>query len=76
MITVNFDKAKTVAHRIRRSQRADELHPLDQIVAKQIPGETEAAETERATVREKYAVMQTQIDAASSVNNLHEIIGK
>jgi len=76
MITVNFDKAKTVAHRIRRDQRADEFRPFDQIVVKQIPGEFEAAEAARVAIREKYAAMQTQIDTAGSVDELHEIVGR
>lgn len=76
MITVNFEKAKVKAHAIRREQRADEFRPLDQIVIKQIPVQAEAAEAARVAVREKYAVMQTQIDAAGSVDELHEIIGR
>lgn len=70
MITVNIDKAKVVAHNIRRAARAVEFEPYDNAIAKQIPGQAEGAEAARAVIRTKYATMQTQIDAALTVDEI------
>jgi hypothetical protein len=67
MIRVNIDKAKGIAHDIRRAKRADEFAPYDRVIAAQIPGTDEAAaESARQDIRDKYAVMQTAIDAAQT----------
>lgn len=70
MITINIDKAKTIAHDMRRTARAEEFKPFDEAIAKQIPGQMETAEAQRQLIREKYAVIQTQIDAATTVDEL------
>ncbi len=71
MITINIDKAKTVAHGLRRSARAAEFEPLDAVVAKQIPGtDFVAIEAARKAVRQKFSAMQAAIDAAESVEAL------
>jgi hypothetical protein len=70
MITINIDKAKGIAHDIRRDARAAEFAPYDDAIAKQIPGQFETAEAARVLIREKYAQMQVQIDASSSVEDL------
>jgi hypothetical protein len=70
MITININKAKTVAHDIRRAARSVEFQPYDEAIAKQIPGQAEGAEAARATIRAKYAAMQTAIDAASTVDEI------
>jgi len=70
VITINIDKAKGIAHDIRRAARAEEFKPYDDAIAKQIPGQMEGAETARATIRAKYAAIQTAIDAASTVDDI------
>ena len=70
MITINITKAKTIAHDVRRSARAEEFKPHDEAIAKQIPGQIDGAEAARAVIRAKYAAMQTAIDAASTVNEI------
>ena len=70
MITINVTKAKTIAHDIRRAARSEEFKPYDDAIAKQIPGQMEGAEAARATIRAKYATMQTAIDAASTVDDI------
>lgn len=67
MITINIDKAKAVAHDMRRAARAEEFKPYDDAIAKQIPGQMDGAEAERQKIREKYAAMQAAIDAAQDV---------
>lgn len=76
MIVVNLDKAKNISHDKRREARAKEFAPYDEIISKQIPGkELALAETKRQEIRDKYAVMQTQIDASSSLEELKQILG-
>ncbi len=71
-ITINIDKAKTIAHDKRRAARAAEFAPLD--VKATIPSEAAAAEAARAAVRAKYAEVQTQINAAADVGALKTIV--
>ena len=68
MITINIDKAKTIAHDARRTARSAEFAPLD--IKATIPSEATAAETARAAVRAKYATMQTAIDAATTTEQI------
>lgn len=68
MITINIDKAKTIAHDKRREARSAEFAPLD--IKATIPSEAIAAEAARQAVREKYAAMQTAIDSASTVDEI------
>lgn len=74
MIVINIDKAKTIAHDMRRAARAEEFKPLDEAIAKQIPGQAEGAEAQRQLIRDKYAAMQTAIDAAQTVDELKEVM--
>jgi hypothetical protein len=71
-ISINLDKAKTIVHDIRRAKRTAEFAPLD--VKATIPSEAAAAEAARQVVREKYAAVQSQIDAASGVPELKLIV--
>ena len=76
MITININKAKIIAHDMRRAARAEEFKPYDEIIAKQIPGTAaQEAEAARQAIREKYAAMQTQIDAASTVDEIKTSLG-
>jgi hypothetical protein len=70
MITINVTKAKTIAHDIRRAARTEEFKPYDDAIAKQIPNEIEGAEAARQVIRDKYAAMQTAIDAASTTDQI------
>lgn len=67
----DMDKAKLIAHDLRRAARADEFAPLDEVIAKQIPG-SDAAEAEagRQLIRIKYDAMQTAINSATSIVEL------
>lgn len=75
MIVINLNKAKEIAHEKRREARAKEFAPLDEVIAKQIPGtDFAAAEAQRQAIRNKYAALQTQMDAASSVDQLKVLV--
>jgi len=68
MIKVDLHRAKLIAHDKRREARTLEFAPLD--IKATIPSEATAAETARQAVRDKYATMQTAIDAASTVDEI------
>ena len=72
MIRINIQKAKSIAHDVRRIKRAEEFAPLD--IKATIPGEAAAAEAARQEIRERYADMQQQIDSAQNPDELKAII--
>ena len=70
-VAVDLGKAKDIGHDIRRQQRSEEFAPFDEIIAKQIPGaDAIAAEAARAEIRDKYALIQDAIDAASDPDSI------
>jgi len=71
-IVINIDKAKTIAHVIRRAARSAEFAPLD--IKATIPSEATAAEAARQVIRDKYATMQTAIDAASTTDEIKAVL--
>ncbi len=73
MIVINVTKAKAIGHDMRRAARAAEFAPYDDAIAKQIPGQMEGAEAARQAIREKYAAMQTAIDAAITPDEIKNI---
>lgn len=73
MIKINVDKAKTIAHEIRRNERAKEFAPLD--IQATIPSLAEQAEAQRQVIREKYAEIQLAIDSAQSPDELKLALG-
>jgi len=74
MITINITKAKVIAHDKRREARSAEFAPLD--IKATIPSEAVEAESARQVIRDKYASMQTEIDAASTVEELKALIAR
>jgi len=75
MITINLDKAKSIAHDKRRAARAEEFKPHDDVIMKQIPGkDAQAAEAARQVIRDKYAALQTAMDATTTVEQLKELL--
>lgn len=73
MISINIDKAKNIAHDIRRAKRTSEFAPLD--VKATIPSEAVNAEQERQAIRVKYANIQNKIEEASSIDQIKEALG-
>ena len=65
---VGVPKAKEIAHERRRAARAAEFAPLD--VEATIPAKAAQAEAARQAIRDKYAGMQSAIDAATTVEEL------
>lgn len=76
MIKINVDKAKAIAHDMRRAARAEEFKPHDEVIMKQLPGvDAQQAEAARQAIRDKYAVIQTQIDAAATPDEIKAALG-
>ena len=70
-IVIDVTKAKAIGHEMRRAKREEEFAPLDAVIMKQIPGkDAQAAEAQRQAIREKYAVIQTQIDATATPDEI------
>jgi hypothetical protein len=75
-IVINLGKAKAIGHDIRRAKRAEEFLPLDEVIAKQIPGkDAAAAEAARQVIRDRYATMQQAIDAATTPEEVKAALG-
>ena len=71
----DIDKCKELAHDKRRAMRAEEFAPHDEVIMKQIPGaDAVEAEAARQKIRDKYAAVQDAIDAASTVDELLEVL--
>jgi oligoendopeptidase F len=71
---VNMTKAKEIAHDKRRAARSEEFKPWD--LKATIPAEANKAEAERQKIRDKYAVLQTQMDQATTVEQLAGLMPK
>ena len=69
----DLNKAKALAHDRRRARRAEAFAPLDLEVT--IPAKAAAAEVKRQAIRDADAVLQTQIDAALTVDALKALLG-
>ena len=75
-VEVDLDQAKSIGHDIRRTQRAEEFKPFDDIIAKQIPGlDASEAEANRQAIRDKYAQVQAAINAASDPEEINAALG-
>lgn len=72
MIVINLNKAKNICHDKRREARTKEFAPLD--IQATIPFMAEEAETKRELIRQKYQIMQTEIDSASNLDALKSIL--
>jgi hypothetical protein len=68
MIKINIEKAKAIAHDIRRATREKEFEQLNSSIEKQLPG------VSAEKIRDKYAVMQIAIDTAQTVDEIKAII--
>ena len=61
----DLERCREIGHQRRREARAEEFAPFDEIIAKQIPGaDATEAEAARQEIRDKYAAIQSEIDAA------------
>ena len=76
VVHINMEKAKSIGHEHRRRAREKEFAPHDAVIMKQIPGnDFQAAEAARQAIREKYATIQSQIDAATTTDDIRSALG-
>lgn len=68
----DMGKAKDIAHDRRRAKRAGAFAPLD--IEATIPAKAAAAEAKRQAIRDADAALQTQIDAALTVDALKTLL--
>jgi hypothetical protein len=73
-LVIDIDKAKVIGHDMRRAARTEEFKPYDEAIAKQIPG-TDGAEEARQAIRDKYAAVQADIDAAETPDEIKAALG-
>jgi len=74
-IVIDVTKAKAIGHDMRRAARAEEFKPYDEAIAKQIPGVADGAEAARQAIRDKYAAIQTSINAAATPDEIKAALG-
>ena len=74
-IIIDVTKAKAIGHDMRRAARAEEFKPYDEAIAKQIPGAVDGAEAARQAIRDKYAAIQADIDAAATPDEIKAALG-
>ena len=72
MININMTKAKDIAHDVRRAVRAEQFAPLD--IKATIPSEATAAEEARQAIRDADAILQAQMDAATTPEELKALL--
>jgi hypothetical protein len=72
MISINMEKAKQIAHEKRRAARSKEFAPLD--IKATIPSEAGDAEAARQVIRDKYDLMQKEMDSATSLEKLKSLL--
>lgn len=74
-IKVNIDKAKNIAHDLRRKKRDDLFAPYDNIIMRQIPGnDYTVAEQARADIRAADSIVQQNINSAITLEEIKQIL--
>jgi hypothetical protein len=73
----DIDRCREIGHDMRRAARAEEFAPHDELIAKQIPGVSATeAEAARQEIRDKYALIQSAIDAAETTEQIKTALGQ
>ena len=72
VVVEDLEKSKIIAHEIRQEKRSAEFAPFD--IMATIPAQAESAEQSRELIREKYELIQAQIDGCANVENLKSIV--
>lgn len=73
MITVNLEKAREIAHAVRRDRRKEQFQPIEERIIPGLPVEVEL-ETQRQAIRDENAALQDKIDRADSVEALAALV--
>lgn len=74
-VGIDLDRAKSIGHDLRRTNRNAEFAPHDKMISLQIPGaDHDAAEAARAAIRARYAIIESAIDAATTTDEIKEAL--
>lgn len=71
-VYTDLAKAKLIAHDMRRTKRSIEFAPWD--IQATIPAKAAEAEAARQEIRDRYAIIQANIDSAQNVEELKTIV--
>jgi len=71
-VVVDAAAALAMAHEMRRAKRDADFEPLDREAT--IPAKARGAETARQAIRDRYAKVQTDMDAAPDVAALRALV--
>lgn len=75
MIKIDLARSKNIAHDIRRRRRAEAFAPLDDAIAKRLPGDSvDELEKKRQAIRDADAPLQNKINSVRSIEKLIEAI--
>jgi hypothetical protein len=75
MIKIDLARSKDIAHDIRRRKRAEAFAPLDDAIAKRLPGVSiDELEKQRQAIRDADASLQNKINSVRSIEKLIEAI--
>lgn len=75
MIKIDLALSQDIAHDIRRRRRAEAFAPLDEAIAKRIPGVSiDELEAKRQAIRDADASLQNKINSVRSIEKLIEAI--
>jgi len=75
MIKIDLALSKDIAHDIRRRKRAEAFAPLDDAIAKRLPGASvDELEAKRQAIRDADASLQNKINSVRSIEKLIEAI--
>jgi hypothetical protein len=75
MIKIDLARSKDIAHDIRRRKRAEAFAPLDEAIAKRLPGASvDELEAKRQSIRDADASLQNKINSVRSIEKLIEAI--
>jgi hypothetical protein len=73
MISIDLKKAKDLAHAMRRENRAKAFAPLDEMIAKRIPGiNLDELEAQRQKIRDEDTSLQNKINSVRTIEKLLE----
>lgn len=73
-VIIDTEQARTIAHEYRRQIREKEFEPYDDIISKRIPGKEKQAEYIRQSIRDHFAAVQDEIDAAATPAEMKAIL--
>jgi len=74
-IEIDLNRAKAIGHDLRRANRNAEFAPHDKVISLQIPGvQRDAAEAARAAIRARYIIIESAIDAATTMDEIKEAL--